>query len=67
MGLNLDPVLICYLTSSSFGEGNGDPLQYSCLGNLMDREAWQATVHAVSKELDVTKRPTHIHTYILLF
>ena len=27
------------------GEGNGNPLQYSCLGNLMDREAWQATVH----------------------
>jgi len=26
------------------GEGNGNPLQYSCLGNLMDRRAWQATV-----------------------
>ena len=31
------------------GEGNGNPLQYSCLGNLMDRGAWQATVHGVSK------------------
>ena len=31
------------------GEGNGNPLQYSCLGNLMDRGAWQATVHRVSK------------------
>ena len=31
------------------GEGNGNPLQYSCLGNLMDREAWQATVHGVTK------------------
>ena len=30
-------------------EGNGKPLQYSCLGNLMDREAWQATVHRVLK------------------
>ena len=29
------------------GEGNGNPLQYSCLQNPMDREAWQATVHAV--------------------
>ena len=29
----------------SSGEGNGNPLQYSCLGNLMDRGAWQATVH----------------------
>ena len=31
------------------GEGNGNPLQYSCLGNPMDRGAWQATVHGVSK------------------
>ena len=31
------------------GEGNGDPLQYSCLGNSMDRGAWQATVHGVAK------------------
>ena len=29
------------------GEGNGNPLQYSCLGNLMDRGAWQATFHGV--------------------
>ena len=36
------------------GEGNGYPLQYSCLGNLMDKAAWQATVHGVSKELDTT-------------
>ena len=31
------------------GEGNGNPLQYSCLENPMDREAWQATVHGVAK------------------
>ena len=31
------------------GEGNGNPLQYSCLGNPMDREAWWATVHEVTK------------------
>ena len=31
------------------GEGNDNPLQYSCLGNLMDRAAWQATVHGVTK------------------
>ena len=30
-------------------EGNGDPLQYSCLENSMDRGAWQATVHGVAK------------------
>ena len=31
------------------GEGNGNPLQYSCLETPMDREAWWATVHGVSK------------------
>ena len=31
------------------GEGNGNPLQYSCLGNPMDRGAWQATVHGVQR------------------
>ena len=30
-------------------EGNGNPLQYSCLGNSMDRGAWWATVHGVTK------------------
>ena len=33
----------------SFGEENGNPLQYSSLENPMDRGAWQATVHGVSK------------------
>ena len=37
----------------SLGEGNGNPLQYSCLENTMDRGAWQATVHRVAKS-DVT-------------
>ena len=31
------------------GEGNGSPLQYSCLENAMDRGAWRATVHAAAK------------------
>ena len=31
------------------GEGNGSPLQYSCLGNPMDRGAWRATAHGVTK------------------
>ena len=31
------------------GEGNGNPLEYSCLENPMDREAWRATVHWVAK------------------
>ena len=36
------------------GEGNGNPLQYSCLKNPMDRGAWGATVHGVGKELSTT-------------
>ena len=36
------------------GEGNGNPLQYSCQENPMDRGAWQATGHEVTKELDTT-------------
>ena len=35
------------------GEENGNLLQYSCLGNPMDREIWWATVHGVTKELDI--------------
>ena len=34
------------------GGGNGNPLQYSCLGNPMERGDWQATVHGVAKVLD---------------
>ena len=33
----------------SSGEGNGNTLQYSCLGNPMDRGAWQATIHGVTR------------------
>ena len=46
-----DPSLIPGLGRSP-GEGNGCPLQYSCLDNSMDRGAWQATiVHGVVKNL----------------
>ena len=36
-------------------EGHGNPLQYSCLENSMDREAWWATVHRDLKESDTTE------------
>ena len=38
------------------GEGNGNPLQYSCLGDPTDRGAWWATVHGVTKESDTTEQ-----------
>ena len=36
------------------GEGNRNPLLYACLENYMDRGAWRATVHGVTKELATT-------------
>ena len=44
------------------GEGNGNLLQYSCLGNPMDRGAWWATVHEVA-ELDTTERLS-LHAFV---
>ena len=47
-------------TGSEFPGGeNGNPLQYSCLGNPMDRGAWQATVHGVAE----SARTEHITTH----
>ena len=43
-----DPALILGLGRSP-GEGNGNPLQYSCLENPIDRGAWRATVHGLTK------------------
>ena len=36
-------------SGKSSGEGNVNPLQYSCLENFMDRGAWRATVHGIAK------------------
>ena len=36
------------------GVGNSNPLQYYCLENLMNREAWRTTVHGVAKQSDTT-------------
>ena len=38
----------------STGRGHGNPLQYSCLENPMDRGTWWATVHGVANELEMT-------------
>ena len=44
----------CLGWEDSPGEGNGNPLQYSCLGNSIYTGAWQATVHGGCKESDGT-------------
>ena len=49
-----------FIASSLPGEGNGNPLQYSCLGNPMDEGAWWVTVHGLT-ESDRTEQLTHIH------
>ena len=42
------------------GEGNGNPLQYSCLENPIDKGAWQATVHGVARvRHDLVTKPPH--------
>ena len=41
-------------SGKSPGEGNGNLLQYSCLGNPMDRGAWWVILHGVTKESDMT-------------
>jgi len=43
------------------GKGNGNPLQSSCLGNPMDRGAWWATVHEVTKESDFVTQQQQYH------
>ena len=53
--MNLSPV------SLSFGEGNGNPLQYYCLENSMDRGVWQATVLGVTKSR-AQLSDSHTHT-----
>ena len=47
------------------GEGNGNPLQYSCLENPMDGGAWWATVHRVTKSWTRLSDFTHTHTLVI--
>ena len=48
------------------GEGNGNPLQYSCLGNPMDRGAWQATVHGVAKSWTRLSTTTQLPVFLFV-
>ena len=43
------------------GGRHGNPLQYTYLGNTMDREVWQGTVHGITKESDRNKVTEHTH------
>ena len=58
-------------SGKSPGEGNGNPFQYSCLENPMDRGAWWATVHGVAKSQtrlsDFTHTHTHTHRLVIAF
>ena len=56
-------LLLCF--THSCGEGNGNPLQYSCVENPMDREAWWAPVHGVTKSR--TRLSDYTHTHIPIF
>ena len=47
-----------------YGEGNSNPLQYSGLGNPMDRGTWQATIHGVARvEHDLATKPSPPEQY----
>ena len=51
------------VSGRSPGEGNGNPLQYSCLDNPMDRGNWQATIHGVTKCQTWLSACAHTHTH----
>ena len=54
----------CIISLATNGEGNSNPLQYSCLENFMDRGAWRATVRGVTKSwTQLSNSYTHPHTH----
>ena len=49
VGVTVSLAARTFVNKACYGDGNGNPLQYPCLENLMDRGAWWAAVHAVTK------------------
>ena len=64
MGVNLGVELLGHM--AGLGEGNGTPLQYSCLENPMDGGAWWAAVHGVAEGRTRLSDFTFTFTYALL-
>ena len=64
-GFNVGDLGLIPGSGRSPGETNGNPLQYSCLENLMDRGAWWAIVHGVTKSLDMTEQLTFLLSLLL--
>ena len=60
---NAEDMGLIPMSGRSPGEGNGYQLQYSCLGNSMDKGTWQATVHGVARARQdlVTKLPAALY------
>ena len=56
-----------YFSLSCIGEGNGNPLQYSCPENPMDREAWWPTAHGVARESDTNQRLNNKTPYLQIW
>ena len=57
--MKVDTLFFFYFQSLLLEDGNGNPLQYSCLGNSMDRGAWQAMVQGATwgcKESEITEQ-----------
>ena len=60
---NAEEIGLTFGSGRSPGEANGNPLQYSCLENPMDRGARQATVHEIAKTQIQLSDKTHTHTH----
>ena len=58
--------MVLWVITASHGEGNGNPLQYSWLGNPMDTGAWQVTVHRLTHRNNTTEASEHACNLILL-